>query len=98
MAENPLKHQKLIEKINSNPALKAKFDDIVISFFPMLPEGYRVEMFDITKNKETLLRMQEAVKTLEGLTETEKEDAVDLIRGRYIDFLNDHNKKLESQR
>ena len=39
--------------------------------------------------------MQKEVAKLEGLTEDEKNEVSEMLPKLYVDFLNDHNKKIK---
>jgi len=88
-------NDKLKKKLESNPELKRSIDMIVLNNFPMLPENARVELVDLSKNKETLQKMQKEVAKLEGLTEDEKKEVSEMLPKLFIDFLNDHNSKIK---
>lgn len=90
-------NDSLKQKINSNPDLKKKLDLIVINYFPILPEGLRVELSDLGKNKETMQKIKNEVMALEGLSESEKRELLDHFPKLYINILNDHNKKVQEQ-
>lgn len=85
----------LRKKIDSNPELKRKIDQIVLNNFPILPEGVRIELFDLNKNKIVLQKIRQEVMKLNGLTQNEKDETAEWLPKLYIDSLNDHNKKLD---